>query len=222
MKAVFISDTHNMHSKISMPSGDVCIHSGDATGRGLEHEIKNFIEWYSKQKFEHKIYVPGNHDVGLEHNYEEWSKWFTDAGITLLNDESVTIDGIKIHGSPITPNFGHGWAWNRARGETINKHWMMIPKDTDILVTHGPPMYVLDQILNFAFNSVTNVGCEMLAAIVNEIAPMIHAFGHIHEGAGFISDSIKGIEYINASQLDEAYRLVHAPIVREINKSPSK
>ena len=35
MKIVCISDTHNMHRRISVPSGDVLIHAGDATGQGL-------------------------------------------------------------------------------------------------------------------------------------------------------------------------------------------
>ena len=222
MKLVAISDTHNFHNKITIPSGDVIIHAGDATGRGQEWEIKEFIQWYSNLDFQHKIFIPGNHEVVLEYNYKEWSRWFRDAGITILNDESTTIDGVsnhdwkeynfKVYGSPITPNFGR-WAYMRARGFEINQHWMKIPEDTDILVTHGPPHGILDEVERF--NGYTDhCGCEMLLARVAQVNPKLHVFGHIHEGAGAVVQN--GIEYINASQLDGQYRLVHQPIIRNL------
>lgn len=213
MKLVIISDTHNQHSMIRLPSGDVCIHAGDATGMGHEHELKAFIEWYSEQDFEHKIYVPGNHDIGLEHHYEERSKWFRDAGIIILNDESMIIEGHKIYGSPITPNFGR-WAFMRARGEQIQQHWHKIPSDTDILVTHGPPHGVLDEVEDTWRSGIINTGCEMLWDRVQQVEPKCHIFGHIHEGYGSIK--VGKTEFINASQLDERYNLVNTPIQRDL------
>lgn len=205
-----------------MPSADIGIHSGDATGRGWEHEVKDFIAWYAAQDIEHKIYVPGNHDVELEKNFDEWRVWFEEAGIIILNDESVVLEGtsthdfdeykIKIHGSPITPNFGR-WAFMRARGEQINKHWMMIPSDTDVLVTHGPPHGILDEVYG-AWDDVEHVGCEMLWKRVEQIEPKLHIFGHIHEGAGTLK--LGNTEFINASQLNEYYNLVNKPIVRHL------
>lgn len=215
-KICFISDTHNAHDELKLEPCDIIIHSGDATGMGREAELRNFIEWYADQKAEHKIYVPGNHDIGLEKHYEERSKWFEEAGIILLNDESVILDdydyNIKVHGSPITPNFGR-WAFMRARGSEIDEHWKKIPEDTDILVTHGPPENILDYVYNF-WDDLESVGCEMLANRVITIKPKIHAFGHIHEGYGTINTY--GIEFINASCMNEGYRLVNAPVYREV------
>jgi len=42
------------------------------------------------------------------------------------------------------------WAFNLERGEPLQKKWDLIPEDTDILITHGPPIgkqryTVLDQ-----------------------------------------------------------------------------
>lgn len=221
-KVCFISDTHNAHDKLILEPSDIIIHSGDATSMGYEHQIKNFIEWYSKQDAQYKIYIPGNHDVGLEEHYEERSEWFKDAGIILLNDESIILDdfsyhdfkdyNIKIHGCPITPNFGR-WSFMRARGHQINEHWKKIPKDTDILVTHGPPKFILDQVKNWN-ESIENVGCEMLAYKVIDIKPKIHAFGHIHECYG--TTDAYGVEFINASCMDESYNLINSPIYRNI------
>jgi Icc-related predicted phosphoesterase len=222
MKLVIISDTHNHHDKLDVESGDVIIHSGDCSGRGWEHEIKNFIKWYSELDFTHKIYVPGNHEIGLEEKYDEWKVWFAEAGIDILFDETITVEGIstddwewyeyKVHGSPITPNFG-SWAFMRARGEEIQKHWFKIPSDTDILVTHGPPHGILDEVPSFwGPQGVEHAGCEMLLARVKQVKPKLHIFGHIHEGYGSLVQD--GVEYINASIMDESYTPVNQPTVR--------
>ena len=217
-RIVCISDTHNQHEYMNIPDGDIIIHAGDATGRGWQYEIESFIQWYSGLDFQHKIYVPGNHDIGLEENFDEWSQWFKDAGIILL-----TVDGIshhdweeyeiKIHGSPITPNFGN-WAFMKARGEQINKHWMYIPNDTDILVTHGPPYGILDNVGPNMWDDDISVGCEMLWKAVERIEPKIHVFGHIHEGAGQMK--VGNTHFINASQLDEMYKKIHVPTVVDL------
>jgi len=57
---------------------------------------------------------------------------------TYLEDSSVTIEGYKIHGSPWTPEFC-GWAFMLENEKDMLKKWKMIPDDTDILITHGPP-----------------------------------------------------------------------------------
>lgn len=220
MRMTFLSDTHNQHSLINMGSQDIIVHCGDATGMGRSDELKKFIEWFTDQDARHLIFVPGNHEVGLEGNYEKRIQWFKDAGIIVLNDESVTIEDtsiidfteykVKIHGSPFTPNFGN-WSFMKPRGEQINKHWMKIPLDADVVITHGPPHRILDAV-DYG-SSVNYAGCEMLADRIRQVKPKIHAFGHIHEGAGtYIED---GIEYINASQVDEHYVLRHQPIERE-------
>lgn len=223
MKLVCISDTHKQHLWLETGSGDTIIHAGDMSGTGRKDEVESFIDWYSKLDFTHKIYVPGNHEIGLEKNYDEWKTWFKDTGITLLNDESTTIEGFsmdnfeeysfKVYGSPITPNFGR-WAFMKARGEQINAHWCKIPKDTDILVTHGPPHGILDGVERFQ-GYVEHVGCEMLLERVQQVNPKLHIFGHIHEGAGSLI-AANGCEYINAAMCNEYNQLTHKPIVRRL------
>lgn len=213
-KLCFISDTHTYHNQIDTKSGDILIHSGDATFMGRRDELRDFIDWYSKQDYKHKIYVPGNHDVGLENDYEERSKWFREAGIVLLNDQSVTIEGLKIHGSPITPTFGR-WSFMKDRGYDIRQHWDLIPGDTDILVTHGPA-YGFGDIVYGMYGPSEHVGCEDLYSKILDVQPKIHAYGHIHKGAGCIN--MGSTEFINASMLDEHYKVAHKPIFREIKK----
>ena len=37
------------------------------------------------------------------------------------------------------PEF-YGWGFNLARGGPLLEKWNMIPDDTDVLITHGPPI----------------------------------------------------------------------------------
>lgn len=55
------------------------------------------------------------------------------------------------------------------------KLWSMIPENTDILVTHGPPYGILDTNIQ---NQHT--GCPHLLQRVLAIKPRLHVFGHIH------------------------------------------
>ena len=61
-----ISDTHNRHTALQMPEGDILIHAGDFTNNGTEKEIKDFGTWLASLDYQHKILVPGNHDTGTE------------------------------------------------------------------------------------------------------------------------------------------------------------
>ena len=86
----------------------------------------------------------------------------------------------------------------------------MIPANTAVLVTHGPPFGVLDK----AHPSTSHLGCEELAKAIEEIKPLVHVFGHIHGGHG--SSVGNGTRFVNASVVDEAYRIVYEPQIFEI------
>lgn len=116
-------------------------------------------------------------------------------------------------GSPVTPWF-HDWAWNRMRGEDIKKHWNLIPDETTILLTHGPPKGILDRLSKPNNDGETNPGCEELMEAVLRVKPLIHSFGHIHEGRGMTEKD--GITFVNSSCLNEYYDPVHIPVILEI------
>lgn len=208
MKFVFISDTHGRHSSILLPKGDVLIHAGDISLSGKKEEAENFLQWFSKQNFNHKIFIAGNHDFFFEKATDEEIKRMLPENIIYLNDSGTIINGIKIWGSPVTPQF-YNWAFNRKRGEAIRKHWEMIPVDTEVLITHGPAYGFLDVV-----SSEEHVGCQDLLRSVLLIKPKIHVCGHIHESFGFLKRS--DIQFINASQVNEVYQLVHKPVEVEV------
>ncbi len=205
MKFVAISDTHGKHESVLLPEGDVLIHAGDITRKGEINEVNSFLDWFAAQQFEYKIFIADNHDFFFERESEENIRKIIPAGVTYLNNEGISINDIKIWGSPITPWF-FDWAFNRHRGEAIKRYWDLIPFDTDVLVTHGPVFDILDITVRGQ-----KVGCEDLLETVMQIKPKVHICGHIHEAYGIVDKA--EVKFINASLLNEKYNRVNNPIV---------
>jgi Icc-related predicted phosphoesterase len=209
MKFVAISDTHGIHEEITdlLPDADCIIFAGDMSKRGGQMECEKFLQWYSKLPYTHKILIAGNHDWFFQ-QHPDTAKLVMPSNITYLQDSMTIINGIKIWGSPVQPEF-HNWAFNRFRGDDIRRHWKMIPEDTDILVTHGPVYGIGDRTWQGL-----HVGCQDLWETVNLIKPKVCIAGHIHEGYGV--EERMGIKFINACQLDERYQLINKPILFEL------
>ncbi len=225
MRIWHISDTHTFHSQLTIPEGiDIVIFSGDCSNpRELylnEPQVKDFIEWFGNLPIKYKIMIAGNHDTSIEHGYVT-KQDFIDNGIIYLENESIEIDItnpsvwidkpenvlitkriLKIWGSPYTPSFGQGWAYNKKR-DKLHKLWATIPEDTDIVVTHGPAKGALD--LSFdRNNNLEFCGCTALAKRIRVIKPKLFLFGHIHNmeqinNAGQIKFSDHETIYSNGS-----------------------
>jgi Icc-related predicted phosphoesterase len=208
LKFVAISDTHSRHQQLKLPKGDVLLHAGDLSFRGRKDEVKDFLGWFGKQNFAHKVFIAGNHDFFLEKAKQEEISSMIPEGVTYLLDSGIEINGIKIWGSPYTPWF-YNWAFNCHRGKEIRKHWDLIPAGIDLLMTHGPVYGFLDMAIN-----EQHVGDQDLLRTVLTIKPKVHLCGHIHESFGSIKRT--GIQFINASIVNELYEPVHGPIVFEL------
>jgi len=184
LEIVVISDTHNLHKYLELPDGDMIIHAGDFCTWGKPQEAMVFKQWFSQLPYKYKVCIAGNHDRCME-SIPALALDFKSAGIYYLLDDEVVIEDIKIYGSPYTPEFGP-FAFMYKRG---NRSWHVIPDDTDILVTHGPPYGILD-LCPDGFVA----GCKDLLQRISELKDLkYHIFGHIHEGYG-----IEG-KHINAS-----------------------
>lgn len=217
MKLVLISDTHCQHLGLQMPEGDVLIHSGDWTGRGSEMQTIEFLQWLEAQPYKHKLFIAGNHDFYPERHPKEFRELVAKyaPGCTYLQDEAVEIGGHKFYGSPVTPWF-HDWAFNRHRGESIQRYWDQIPDDVDVLITHGPMQGFGDKLSAYGSEPGEHVGCtDLLNTTLCRLHKLkLHVCGHIHEGAGIYT--LDHLLLINASVLDEHYRLVNAPRTIEL------
>lgn len=218
MRLVFISDTHNQLDRMVIPSGDILIHSGDATNRGTLQEIIKLNNDLKELPHKHKIFVPGNHDWGFQRDPFNSINLLSEAHV--LIDQLIEIEGLKIYGSPWQPQFCN-WAFNLQRGTELARKWEGIPHGLDILVTHGPPWGILDFVYNQTIcGKIKHLGCKDLHNRIQKVKPRIHSFGHIHDSYGvkelIWDDSQKTTTFINASNCNEQYNPDNAPIVIDV------
>jgi len=204
MKVVCISDTHGHHRKVDVPDGNILIYAGDLMGpiSNEEGQLLDFNKWLATLPHEHKVFVPGNHDIIFEKNGGLARSILSEA--IYLEDNGAVIEGLRFWGSPVTPKFGVGWAFNRYRGIDISRHWGFIPNNTDVLVTHGPPHGILDKVYREG-----SQGCKDLARVVENLNLKLHVFGHIHEAYGIQQQ--QNTTFVNASVLNHRYELVNQP-----------
>jgi Icc-related predicted phosphoesterase len=213
MKVVCVSDTHNYANYVEIPEGDVLVHAGDFTMSGSQKEFEAFARWLATLTHEHVIIVAGNHDWLAEKDPVQARQIIEGArhNIHYLVDQSIILSGIKFYGSPYQPEFRQ-WAFNLPRGDRSKEKWAEIPDDTNVLITHGPPIMIGDQVHRSDTIVVENVGCKDLAERIATLSQLkAHIYGHIHDGYGH--RVINNISYINASALNDKYQIAHKPIL---------
>jgi predicted phosphohydrolase len=210
VRLVLLADTHGFHWDINIPDGDILIFAGDYCLYGDIDELEDFNTFLGQLPHQHKIVVAGNHDICLERYPQQSINHLINA--VYLQDQAITLLGIKFYGSSWQPEF-QNWAFNLPFGEALRQKWDLIPEDTDVLITHGPP---------YGYGDLTvdthHAGDQELLDAVRRIKPKINVFGHIHEGYG--SYKIRKTRLINASICDGLYRPVNSAFLAEV-PSPS-
>lgn len=212
MRIVVISDTHGAHAELHVPVADVLIHAGDVASHGDRHEIEDFLLWFGQLDARHKIFVAGNHDRFIEAEPELFRRLLP-ASVQYLQDSGTVIDGVRFWGCPMTPSF-YDWAFMADIGPALGAHWQLIPTDINILITHGPPYGILDEVMYEG--AMEKAGCPDLLETVVRLQPDYHLFGHIHEGYGQFRHA--GVEFINASCMNERYQLTNTATVIDYNR----
>lgn len=187
----------------------------DVIDRYLRYDQKDYkqvVEKYEEQT--------GQKIVIEKHKYNDDALNFIKKQITedkeliYLEESSVTIDGLKIYGTPYSPFFCN-WGFptfpqkEKEKGGLEASRWNKIPNDTDIVIVHGPPYKILDDDINDG-----PCGCPFLAEKMSQIRPSLCIFGHIHEAYGVkeIGDTI----YANVSTLDVEYKIRNMPMLFDL------
>lgn len=194
-----ISDTHELHEAVKIPEGDILVHAGDMTLEGSPAAISSFGHWLHKQIFPFKICIAGNHDILFQRSPDKARRILQEAcpEVLYLEDTDVEVMGLKFYGSPWTPTFDIGWAFNYPRGY-LKEKWSKIPYGLDVLVTHGPPAGDLGgRLPGFGDRRGEDVGDGELRNAIMEKKPRLHVCGHIHEGRG--ERNYEGMKFVNAS-----------------------
>ena len=178
-------------------------------GAGTLSNVVDFNEWLGTLPHEHKLVIAGNHDWA----FQEAKPFALEAlsNATYLEDCGVEIGGLLFWGSPWTPTFME-WAFMRDRGRPINEYWKRIPAKTDVLITHGPPSGIADEVDTGL--GIEKVGCADLMRRIEQLSLKAHIFGHIHEGYGTYHRS--ETRFVNASICTESYKPINAPVVVDL------
>lgn len=211
-RAMIISDAHE-HSlnRANMPEVDVLLHTGDSTNFGELEALKDSFKMMSTIEAELKLVIAGNHDITLDKQNraenmsdDEYSEYHQsaldimtgqsakDARVTYLTEGTRTFSlknsaKFTVYASPYTcGSMGFQYKINEDRFNNatqvvpgqISIATNPIPEGVDIVMTHGPPHTILDQV------DGSHKGCRNLLRAVGRVRPLMHCFGHIHEGSG--------------------------------------
>ena len=197
----------------NLPSGDVLVHAGDITKKGSLRGVESFCHWIDDTNFEHKIVIAGNHDFCFQNDLQYQAEETLKNHATYLKDSSITIDGVKFYGTPWQPWF-HDWAFNVKGEDNLWEKFKHIDEDTDVLISHGPPYEILDEVKNSKPDEDAHVGSTSLKKRIEDVQPELTVFGHIHEAYGEIKT--ESSHFVNASVLDLGYNYVNDPVKVEI------
>jgi Icc-related predicted phosphoesterase len=211
-----LSDTHGRHNEVDVPECDILIHAGDFSRTGKMVEVVSFLNWFSKQKARHLVYIAGNHDLSYERDIALKTQMLNQyPAIHYLEDSSVVLDGLKIYGSPYSPLFG-SWSFMLPRGKSLRDKWSNIPSDSNILAVHSPVYGILDDV----GHSGEKAGCYDLLSAVKRVNPSLFISGHIHREKGAVREIKEGLTtFANVSICDDSYTAVHGPMVFDLRVS---
>jgi hypothetical protein len=110
---------------------------------GTVNEIVDFVEWFGALDYQFKIFIAGNHDYCLEGKKVEAIQCYLPENCFYLYHSGITINGVKFWGVPF-------FFSEEESSESLNviKH---IPIATDVLISHRPPLGILDNANNISY-----------------------------------------------------------------------
>jgi len=226
-----ISNTHTRHKELDTRIAelsanepiDIIIHCGGTVKftrnmRGMVNEFYKFISWFETLNCPNKILIGSSTDLVLDSNiYNKSNEVIKDlqkSGITYLYDETIEINGLQIYGNGASCIPGFAFA------EQCN--WKNIPTDVDIIITHVPPIGILDIVGEKSGNK------DLLQQIIeimktSDKYSRVHIFGYINEGYGRkvgricnATNDERITRFVNCALLND--EKLHDPVIVTINE----
>ena len=212
MKLNFINDIHLEFGALpENPSGsDVLVLAGDVT-------TKNRVDWINEiaNNFKHVVYVLGNHEFyhqNLDNTYRKTKEQLAD-NVYLLQNESVTLDGIAFHGTTLWSDFDRGNPLSYLQCEKAVNDFRTIRADNgkrrfttqrahrehnvatvflrenvkkgDIVVTHHGPTYKsIDD--KHRGGDINGAYVSDLADLIMDLDPVLWFHGHLHNSSDYM------------------------------------
>jgi hypothetical protein len=188
-----MSDTHGRHRALALPRGgaDVLIHAGDhANWKTSARDTRDFNAWLGeiRDRFPVRLVCCGNHELSMDKagSREERAKMLPNA--TYCEGETVTVgDGVLLFFAPWTPSRNFTYRANAfQRGkEQLARLLLPCPDNVDVLVTHCPPLGILDM-----HRKGHHMGSGEVLDCVHRVVPSVHLFGHCHDDSGVAMSQI--------------------------------
>jgi Icc-related predicted phosphoesterase len=201
---------------VGIPEGDILVHCGDFFTRLRDNRyhwaLQELDAFFARQPHKHKIFVPGNHEIAFRHHSADTVQRSL-PHCHYLRDSGVEVEGIRFYGTPWTTSGkiiprGLGFSTSEL---TVKGHWDAIPDNIDVLLTHQPPLNILD--LAMAHNGPGHRACPVCSkmhsgychwgsywlreTIVKRVRPKVHVFGHVHDAAG--TKESEGVMFVNTA-----------------------
>jgi Icc-related predicted phosphoesterase len=201
-----------------LEGGDLLIITGDITSNDSVKAWNSFYNWLKPQNYKKIVYIAGNHDntatqFCTTQQAKELDAFDVDDRIEYLCDNECTFDGLRIWGTPWTAWFSginpHCKAFTTSECG-LKKKFAKIPEGIDIIVSHGPFLY-----MNDANCDGYACGSKAMRDTVDRVQPRFFICSHIHEQGGrqmMYKHQGPNTWCVNCSIMNENYDAVHAPV----------
>jgi hypothetical protein len=189
-----------LHCGDFMDNGSIdALHKGLYMLSSFEAELRLVIAGNHEATLDRKFYLKEGGSMQVYRDAREvmTSDVARSYGVRFLEEGTHTFKlrsgaHFTIYVSPYTPEYGVSAFQYPSREDRFNppesiQDWAVptatltsiIPEGVDVVLTHGPPKYILDRTAEGLSG-----GCEHLRHAITRVKPKLHCFGHIHSGYG--------------------------------------
>ena len=209
MKILAISDTHG-HTNWPLEECDLILHAGDVVQDmpPKKRNYQGYSAWLEAHYYPWVLkYAPrvvmtwGNHDFTQEFSSRLAAE--APAGVHILVDELLEVDGLKIWGSPWSNQYGN-WAWMRDPMSLVY-YYDSMPDNLDIYLSHQPPSGPAGVTTSPYTGQRESLGSTAFEHNILYRKPKAVVCGHIHGGHGIYDYG--DTKVYNVAVLDELYGL---------------
>jgi hypothetical protein len=193
MRVLCLSDIHSDFAAFdpgAMPDATLCCVAGDVTQYGHIRQRTHGKELHAAKLWLAALgarfptfVIPGNHDVGVENADFEGLPGVTPILNRRVEFERLSLYGVSLSPTYIVPRMARMFDYMTVDRDEERAAFDFEP--VDIVVSHSPPMGVLDRLAEKnAARPGPHIGSEALADYIARNEPKLVVCGHVHHDAG--------------------------------------